>query len=224
MQALLPCPYEPSPHHSLGNLLVAAGSSDVQGGPALIVSLVHIGTVLHQELHHLHVLINAGLRGGGKGERREPWGMVREAVTGPPDSPGECSSTPRAPYFPRLEVEPMRPGSQRPPPPALCCGRTQVLQVLLALLHESAGSEVSEQLPPTCATGKETQGMGVGGEGQAPMQPVPSQQLPSPPLHHHHSALPALAVKNNPSLECSRTFAFPITAGSKKVAMTVQIS
>lgn len=33
----------------------------MQGRPALIVCLVHRGTLLHQEAHHLQVLIDTGL-------------------------------------------------------------------------------------------------------------------------------------------------------------------
>lgn len=36
-------------------------------GPALVVLLVHIGSILYQELHHVQVLINTGLREDGRG-------------------------------------------------------------------------------------------------------------------------------------------------------------
>lgn len=36
----------------------------MQGRPALVVRLVHRGALLHQEVHHLQVLIDAGLGGG----------------------------------------------------------------------------------------------------------------------------------------------------------------
>lgn len=36
----------------------------MQGCPALIVCLVHRGTLLHQEAHHLQVLIDTGLGAG----------------------------------------------------------------------------------------------------------------------------------------------------------------
>lgn len=42
----------------------------MQGRPALIVRLVHRGTLLHQEAHHLQVLIDAGL--GDTGQSRWP--------------------------------------------------------------------------------------------------------------------------------------------------------
>ena len=35
----------------------------MQGCPALVVCLVHRGTLLHQEAHHLQVLVDAGLGG-----------------------------------------------------------------------------------------------------------------------------------------------------------------
>lgn len=41
----------------------------MQGRPALVVRLVHSGALLHQEAHHLQVLINAGL---GVGNSRQP--------------------------------------------------------------------------------------------------------------------------------------------------------
>lgn len=34
----------------------------MQGRPALVVLPVHVGSVLHQELHHVEVLVNAGLQ------------------------------------------------------------------------------------------------------------------------------------------------------------------
>jgi hypothetical protein len=36
----------------------------MQGCPAFVVCLVHSGTLLHQEAHHLQVLIDAGLKVG----------------------------------------------------------------------------------------------------------------------------------------------------------------
>lgn len=36
-------------------------------GPALVVLLVHIGSIFYQELHHVQVLINTGLREEGRG-------------------------------------------------------------------------------------------------------------------------------------------------------------
>lgn len=39
----------------------------MQGRPALIVRLVHRGTLLHQKAHHLQVLIDTGLGEGRKG-------------------------------------------------------------------------------------------------------------------------------------------------------------
>ena len=44
-----------------GNTEKATGSRGMQGCPALVVAPVHIGPVLHQELHHLQVVINARL-------------------------------------------------------------------------------------------------------------------------------------------------------------------
>lgn len=39
----------------------------MQGGPALVILLVHVGSVFYEELHHVQVLIYAGL-GGGRGK------------------------------------------------------------------------------------------------------------------------------------------------------------
>lgn len=47
--------------HTLGNLKEATGGCSVEGGPAFIVSSVHLASTLHQELHHLQILVNAGL-------------------------------------------------------------------------------------------------------------------------------------------------------------------
>lgn len=54
-------PHAP-PAHSLCYVEVATGSCRVQGRPALIVLLVDAGSVLYQELHHVQVLVNAGLQ------------------------------------------------------------------------------------------------------------------------------------------------------------------
>lgn len=35
-------------------------------GPALVVLLVHIGSIFYQELHHVQILINTGLREDGR--------------------------------------------------------------------------------------------------------------------------------------------------------------
>lgn len=49
--------------HSLCYVEVATGRCCVQGRPALVVLLVDAGSVLHQKLHHVQVLVNAGLQG-----------------------------------------------------------------------------------------------------------------------------------------------------------------
>lgn len=50
--------------HPLCNVGVSTGSRHVQRRPALAVSLVHAGLTLHQEGHHLHAAIDAGLEDG----------------------------------------------------------------------------------------------------------------------------------------------------------------
>lgn len=45
----------------LGNVEVSTGGSGVKGDPALIVGLVDAGPVFHQEGHHVHIIIYAGL-------------------------------------------------------------------------------------------------------------------------------------------------------------------
>lgn len=34
----------------------------MEGRPAFVVPLVHVGSVLHQELHHVKIFINTGLQ------------------------------------------------------------------------------------------------------------------------------------------------------------------
>lgn len=48
-------------YYTLCNVRVAAGGSNMQWCPSLTVNLVHIGTTLQKERHHLHAAINAGL-------------------------------------------------------------------------------------------------------------------------------------------------------------------
>ena len=48
-------------HHSLSDLDEAAGGCSVQRSPALVVPSVDIAPALHEKLHHLSILINAGL-------------------------------------------------------------------------------------------------------------------------------------------------------------------
>lgn len=62
------CPPSPA---SPGDVQVTTGGGHMQGRPALVVCLVHRGALLNQEVHHLQVLINAGL-GGGSGCQRPP--------------------------------------------------------------------------------------------------------------------------------------------------------
>lgn len=47
---------------SLCDVEMAAGRCCVQGRPALIVLLVHVGSVLHQELHHVKIFIDTSLQ------------------------------------------------------------------------------------------------------------------------------------------------------------------
>ncbi len=55
-----------------GNAEEAAGGGGVERGPALVVPPVDVRAVLHQELHHLQVVVDASLEG-----RRTAWyGMV----------------------------------------------------------------------------------------------------------------------------------------------------
>lgn len=54
---------------SLCYVHVPAGGGGVQWDPALVVRLVDSGAVLHQEGHHVDVIVYAGLgEGGGGGE------------------------------------------------------------------------------------------------------------------------------------------------------------
>lgn len=48
---------------SLCDVEVAARGRCVEGRPALVVLPVHVGPALHQEPHHVEVLVDAGLRG-----------------------------------------------------------------------------------------------------------------------------------------------------------------
>lgn len=45
----------------LSDVEVSAGSGSVKGNPAFIVGLVDAGSMLHQEGHHVHIIIYAGL-------------------------------------------------------------------------------------------------------------------------------------------------------------------
>lgn len=57
------CATRPPPGgDSLGDLDEAAGGGSVQRRPALVVAAVDVAAALHQELDHLGVLINAGLK------------------------------------------------------------------------------------------------------------------------------------------------------------------
>lgn len=47
--------------HSLNDLHEAAGGRGVQRSPALVVAPVDVAPVLHEELHHLSVFVDAGL-------------------------------------------------------------------------------------------------------------------------------------------------------------------
>lgn len=66
MCRVLPIPKQPETH-SLCNVQVATRCHCMQGGPALVILLVHVGSVFYEELHHVQVLIYAGL-GGGRGK------------------------------------------------------------------------------------------------------------------------------------------------------------
>jgi hypothetical protein len=46
-----------------GNAEEAAGGGGVERGPALVVPPVDVSAVLHQELHHLQVVVDASLEG-----------------------------------------------------------------------------------------------------------------------------------------------------------------
>ncbi len=45
----------------LSDVEVPAGSGSVKGNPAFIVGLVDAGPMLHQEGHHVYIIIYAGL-------------------------------------------------------------------------------------------------------------------------------------------------------------------
>lgn len=55
----------------------------MQGRPALVVRLVHRGALLHQEVHHLQVLINAGLGAGARPSALPHPGYARPASRTP---------------------------------------------------------------------------------------------------------------------------------------------
>lgn len=57
--------------HSRSYVEVSAGGRGVKGEPALVVGLVDAGAVLHQESHHVDVVVDARLRG----ETRERWNV-----------------------------------------------------------------------------------------------------------------------------------------------------
>jgi len=50
----------------------------MQRGPALVILLVHIGSVFYKELHHVQVLIYAGLREKGRGDIQGRGGLKRK--------------------------------------------------------------------------------------------------------------------------------------------------
>lgn len=51
-------------------------------GPALVILLVHIGSILYKELHHVQVLIYTGLREKGRGETQGREGLKRKGREG----------------------------------------------------------------------------------------------------------------------------------------------
>lgn len=55
--------------HLLGYVQVSTRGRGVKRDPALVVRLVDARTVLHQERHHVHVIIYAGLEKERGGER-----------------------------------------------------------------------------------------------------------------------------------------------------------
>ena len=71
----------------------------MQGDPALVVGLVDAGVVLHQEGHHVHVVVDACLetggeeRGEGRGRGTTAMGRTPDAVHDPRDQspPGLCT-------------------------------------------------------------------------------------------------------------------------------------
>lgn len=80
-----PSPIRPGrpPHASPGDVQVPTGGGHVQGRPALIVRLVHRGALLHQEAHHLQVLVDTGLERGKKRGGR-PSALCSSRPTGLP--------------------------------------------------------------------------------------------------------------------------------------------
>lgn len=61
----------------------------MQRRPALVVRLVHGSTLLHQEAHHLQVLIYAGLRAGtGSSAPISPEAQQGHVYKGRPGNPG----------------------------------------------------------------------------------------------------------------------------------------
>lgn len=55
----------------LSDVEVSTGGGGVKGDPALIVRLVDAGPMLHQEGHHVYIIIYAGLKRKRKKRRQE---------------------------------------------------------------------------------------------------------------------------------------------------------
>lgn len=51
----------------LCDIQVSTGRCGVEGDPALVVRLVDAGSVLHQESHHVHVVVDACLKSKKEG-------------------------------------------------------------------------------------------------------------------------------------------------------------
>lgn len=62
-------PEEPETH-SLCYVQIATRCHGVERGPALVILLVHIGSIFYKELHHVQVLVYTGLREKGRGTPR----------------------------------------------------------------------------------------------------------------------------------------------------------
>lgn len=59
---------------SLCDVEVATRGCGVEGRPALVVLPIHVGPALHQEPHHVEVLVDAGLRREARRSRGRPAG------------------------------------------------------------------------------------------------------------------------------------------------------
>lgn len=55
----------------LSDIEVSTGGGGVKGDPALIVGLVDAGPMLHQEGHHVYIIIYAGLKKKRKKKRQQ---------------------------------------------------------------------------------------------------------------------------------------------------------